>query len=465
MQPQARAVRIEATGAGMNATFGSGDNPQVEGVPALSGQIGWPAHPLRARVLGEVHARPFRLIAAPRSFLHFAFETPPAAAAADRAFLNSYCMRLGVEGPGHDRKVHHVKVGGGTLRWEQFTEFTSYTFDAPTADGVAPFAPIADDPFGAGFQPPGEMMVATRLDLVTEAMIAGNQRGAMEGFEELWVSASLVVERTALIVTDFRVDRDGRTRILVVDRGLHPHQAGALVQRLLEIETYRTFAMLGLPAAQALAPTVTEIEKRLVGITAESRQTAGLDQNRRLLADLSALSAEVEASAAASAYRFGASRAYDQIVGLRLEAIGEDPFEGYPTWAAFLSRRTTPAMRTLETLQHRLQDLSAKLGRAANLLRTRVDVELEQQNRQVLQSMNRRARLQLRLQQTVEGLSVAAISYYVVGLIGYLAKGTQAFGIPFDPAYATAIAVAPVLLLVWWIVRRIRTRHAGPDSI
>ena len=424
---------------------------------------GWEAHPLRARVLGEVHARPFRLVRTPRVFLHYAFETPPASASADRAFLNSFCMRHGAEGPGPERKVHHLAIHGGTLRWEQFSEFTTYTFDIDPVPGARPFAPIHDDPFGAGFQPPGEMMVATRLDLVADQPIQTEAGSMLGGFQEVWVSASLVVDRTALIVTDFRVDRDGRTRILVVDKGLHDRQAGALVQRLLEIETYRTFAMLGLPEAQRQQPEIAAIEKRMVSITEEIRQPAGLARNRQLLADLSSLSADLEASAAGSAYRFGASRAYHEIVGLRLAAIREEPYEGHSTWEAFLTRRTAPAMRTLETLQARQQDLSVKLGRAANLLRTRVDVELEQQNRDLLDSMNRRARLQLRLQQTVEGLSVAAVSYYIVGLVGYIAKGGHYVGVDVDPGVVTAASVIPVLLLVWMIVRSIRRSHSGED--
>jgi uncharacterized membrane-anchored protein len=360
--------------------------------------------------------------------------------------------------------VHHVPISGGTLRWEQFTEFTTYTFDVAPAPDAPPFAGLPDDPFGAGFQPPGEMLVALRLDLVGEGAVASDPKGPLAGFEEVLVSAALVAEGTALVMTDFRVDRDGRTRILVVDKGLHTRQAGALVQRLLELETYRTFAMLGLPEAQAQAPIVARIEKRLVEITDETRRTAGLQQNRKLLADLTALAADLEAAAAASAYRFGASRAYDQIVQARLEALGERPHEGFQTLAGFLARRTAPAMRTMETLQARQQDLSAKLSRAANLLRTRVDVELEEQNRDLLHSMNTRARLQLRLQQTVEGLSVAAISYYVVGLIGYLAKGGVLFGLHLDPTLVTALSVVPAVLLVWWIVRRVRARHVAEDA-
>lgn len=453
-------ARPKAAGA---AGFGKGRKMNESGVGRTAGHFGWSAHPLRARVIGEVHARPFRLVRTPRVFLHYAFQTSPASASADRAFLNSFCMRHGAEGPGPERKVHHLAVSGGTLRWEQFSEFTTYTFDCEPKPGQRPFSPVEDDPFGAGFQPPGELMVATRLDLVPDQPFETEGGGLVGGFQEVWVSASLAVDGTALIASDFRVDRDGRTRILVIDKGLHDRQTGALVQRLLEIETYRTFAMLGLPEAQRLQPEIAAIEKRMVEIASEIRQPAGLARNRQLLADLSSLSADLEAAAAGSAYRFGASRAYDEIVGLRLAAIREEPFEGYSTWEAFLSRRTAPAMRTLETLQNRQHDLSAKLGRAANLLRTRVDVESEQQNRDLLDSMNRRARIQLRLQQTVEGLSVAAVSYYVVGLVGYLAKGTSVFGVKIDPGVITAAAVVPVLLIVWLIVRSIRRSHGGED--
>ena len=106
-----------------------------------------------------------------------------------------------------------------------------------------------------------------------------------------------------------------------------------------------------------------------------------------------------------------------------MHTIGERKVEGLPTWSSFLARRMAPAMRTCATTEERQTNLSEKLARAANLLRTRVDVELERQNRDLLKSMNERTRLQLRLQTTVEGLSVAAVSYYVVGLFGYLVKG------------------------------------------
>jgi uncharacterized membrane-anchored protein len=51
------------------------------------------------------------------------------------------------------------------------------------------------------------------------------------------------------------------------------------------------------------------------------------------------------------------------------------------------------------------------------------------------------------------------VSYYVVGLIGYLAKGSTLFGVAPQPEVTTAVSVPFVLLGVWWLVRRIRRSH------
>jgi uncharacterized membrane-anchored protein len=180
---------------------------------------------------------------------------------------------------------------------------------------------------------------------------------------------------------------------------------------------------------------------------------------------LTALAAEVDAGAAASTFRFGASRAYEEIVEQRLQTLGERKVRGLPTWSSFLARRMKPALRTCVTTENRLATLSQKLARAANLLRTRVDVELEQQNQELLKSMNARTRLQLRLQTTVEGLSVAAITYYVVGLFGYLVKAAHDSGrMEIEPSIVTAAFVPLAAFSIWWTVRRIRRKHiAGED--
>lgn len=419
-------------------------------------------HRLRAAVLGEVHARPFTPIETPRRIIHFAFDTGAERGEADRAALVDFCVRRGLAAPKPSDKHHHVAFGGTALRWEQHSEFTTYTWELPAerlAPGATPFHPPASAiaaPMALVPQP-GPALVALDLHLLADGM---------ESFapERLFDRASLAAFETgdsaALVATDFKSDPAGFVRILVVDRGLGPERAGALVQRVIEAETYRTLALLGLPEAQRLAPSVGRIEKRLAEVTEQMRRTEGLTANHRLLDELTALAAELEAGAAASLYRFGASRAYNEIVALRLHTIGERPVGAYPTWSSFLARRMAPAMRTCTTLEERQANLSTKLARAANLLRTRVDVEMERQNRDLLQSMNERTRLQLRLQATVEGLSVAAISYYVIGLLGYVVKAARDAGLePVDPAYVTAALVPVTVLAIWWVVRRIRRRH------
>ena len=320
--------------------------------------------------------------------------TPPASGPrADRAAFSAFCVGRGLEPLKDGAKQHRVALGGATLRWEQHSEFTTYTWELP-ADGGTPFHPAAATLAApmAGLPQPGPLLVALDLHLMAE----GTPPIAVE---RLFDRASLAVaenaEGDALFATDFQADPSGFVRILVVDRKLGPERAGALVQRLIETETYRTLALLGLPETQRLAPSIARIERRLVEVTEEMRSTEKLIDNHRLLDELTALAAELEAGAAASLFRFGASRAYNEIVQLRLQTLGERRIEGYPSWTSFLARRMAPAMRTCITTEERQANLSQKLARAANLLRTRVDVELERQNRDLLKSMNARTRLQI----------------------------------------------------------------------
>ncbi|MEP4769117.1 MAG: DUF3422 domain-containing protein [Roseibium sp.] len=413
--------------------------------------------PLRERVLGEVHARPFRPLSSPRTVLHYAFLTNTTEAIADHAWLTEFCTSRGISGPTQGARHHSMSFGDGTLSWEQHAEFTTYTWDgAANLDAV--FGPIPSaHPFGAAFQAPGDLLVAVRLELFPE-QVNDNWRCH---FDVGSLTVSYLEGGSATVATDFRQDGNGLTRFLVLDQSLTEVQSGAVVQRLLEVETYRTLAMLGLFEASGLQPEIRLAEIELADLTKQMKDASALDANRELLDKLTALAASLEAGATASTFRFGASRAYYQIVTARLTTMQEVAAPGELSMASFLARRLSPAMRTCQSIEDRQAMLSRKLARATTLLRTRVDVDLEQQNRSLLQSMNRRARLQLRLQQTVEGLSVAAVSYYVVGLLSYLAKGAKDTGLPMPSSnITTALAVPIVVLVIWWTVRRIRKHHA-----
>jgi uncharacterized membrane-anchored protein len=238
-----------------------------------------------------------------------------------------------------------------------------------------------------------------------------------------------------------------------------------MIQRLFEIEAYRMLALLALPIARRQSPRIVAIEKSLAeltdGIARQSGQVIGRDEE--LLHELTRLAAEVESGLAASQFRFGACRAYNELVQMRIHELREQRIPGLQTIGEFMARRFAPAVGTCATVSQRLHDLSDRVAQASSLLATRVGIMREQQNQQLLASMDRRAQLQLRLQQTVEGLSVAAICYYVVGLIGYGAKALGKAGLPVDPDVAMGLAIPFAVAAVWWAVRRARQHvQAGP---
>ena len=382
--------------------------------------------------------------------------TSPAEAMAARQDLVELCRMQGVAPPAESGRQHLVQFGAVALRWESHAEFTTWTWQVP-GDPERPFEPAASVLMGnvSRLTLRGEHLVSVDLHLLADREGACASKLG-EIFDASSLAATLVSGSKAIAATDFRSDGAGFVRILVLDRGLSPLGAGALTQRLLEIETYRTLALLGLPEVHRLAPCIDRAEGSLARITRTMTEAKGLDADHLLLDELTGLAAEIEASVVSSSFRFAASRAYDEIVEQRLVAIGQTPFDDWSSLSSFLSRRMAPAMRTCRTFQERQSKLSEKLARAANLLRTRVDVEIERQNRDLLHSMNRRARMQLRLQQTVEGLSVAAISYYVVGLVSYVLHGLSDAGVlKLNPSFATAVsvplAVGCVALLVWRI--------------
>lgn len=417
--------------------------------------LGFPAFAGRSAAVGEVHARPAPLLETPRLLLQLAFMTS-GNAAADGAVLASLSRHLGIAPPDALARHHTMRWGRGSLRWERHTEFSTYLWEGPLPDDRDG---LEESPFGSAFGTPGAAVSGVRLELRPWTPEA--ERLA-EAYDPASLCFSEVEKGAAAVITDFRQDRHGLTRILVLDRSLSPSQAGALCQRLIEIETYRTLALLGLPLAQQLSPRVKRIEEGLVHVTGAMRTAA--QNSEKLLGELTDLAAELEADAVASLYRFGASRAYGEIVEERLSVLAEEAVAGRQTWEGFLQRRMAPAIRTCRSVEERQANLSRKLARAATLLRTRVDVELERQNQDLLTSMNRRAQLQLRLQHTVEGLSVAAVSYYVVGLVGYLAKGSAALGMKDISGLAMAAATPIVVLLVWLMVRRIRRRNDAAED-
>jgi uncharacterized membrane-anchored protein len=189
-----------------------------------------------------------------------------------------------------------------------------------------------------------------------------------------------------------------------------------------------------------------------------------MEDERRMLQQLTRLAADVEHSITRTAYRFGATQAYHRLVEQRIEDLRERRVEGFPTLKEYMGRRLAPAVATCASVARRQDDLSSRIARESALLRTRVDMEIERQNQQLLSQMNRRAKLQLRLQETVEGLSVVAITYYASQLVSYLAKGIEHYAPLVEPAVVAAASIPVIGLVVAFNIRRMRKALMAEDG-
>jgi uncharacterized membrane-anchored protein len=230
------------------------------------------------------------------------------------------------------------------------------------------------------------------------------------------------------------------------------------VQRLFEIETYRLMALLAFPLTEPASQALARLEQESATAALEVCNIGDVEADRALLNRLAVLAGEAQALLGRTNFRFSAARAYYGLVQERIAQLREARQEGRPTIAEFMERRLAPAMRTCTAVEERLQDVIAHISTTSQLLSTRVDVAAEATNGRLLASMDRRARLQLRLQQTVEGLSVAAISYYALGLLNYLFKAVEEFWTAFDPTIATGISAPLVILAVWRALHRVRVK-------
>ncbi|MBB4266830.1 DUF3422 family protein [Roseospira visakhapatnamensis] len=415
-------------------------------------------HPHRELLLRELHARPSEPLQAPLRLSQMAVLSgeKPEHVDGDREHLARLCARKGGSAPAEDAKHHVTSFGGLFLKWERHTEFCSYTFyrrahfNAPFADPVIEEVPqdwLADLP--------GLVLSALHIAILPRDLEMPDVEDiSLRHFEGNPVVGNLVAGGKARVWADFRMHTDHFTRFLVQDNGLDRRHAGRTVQRLIEMNTYRALALMALPIAQEISPRLRTIDEGLADISARMADTDDQTSDADLLGRLSQLSADIESLAARTSYRFAATRAYYGLVQQRLQDLRMSRMDGLLTLDGFLARRLGPAMATCESAAERQEALAQRATRVGSLLRARVEVGLEHQNRDLLDSMNERAKVQLKLQETVEGLSVVAISYYAIGLAGYVFKAAEKSISLFDATVATGITAPLIVALVWYGLRR-----------
>ena len=419
-------------------------------------------HPLRYALTGELHARPFPNIKAPQIVAFLAIKQAGDAAARDRdrgadmehlvALLNHYGAPL----PDKDATHYYGAMGKYHLKWEQHTEFVTYTAFGDELSN-RPFDPAEFDVFPAHWleEAPGQRLTSSLLRLMP---MPKKTDVIVESLREWFVPESLacahVLDGAAVVASDFRIDPAGHTRFAAfVPASTGSRRVGRIIQRLLEIETYKTMSMLGFALTREIGGQVGKMDHQVSDLMAKmSAQEMKPEETLNALLDVSV---ELENVVAQTSFRFAGTAAYRAIVQERIQALREARFEGRQGFGEFMTRRYEPAMRTVVSMERRLERMSARALRASDLLRTRVDVERSAQNQSILESRDKRADLQLRLQRTVEGLSVVAISYYAVSLAGYALYPLAGY-LGLSKGLLTALVTLPVVLLVWGAVRKLR---------
>lgn len=424
--------------------------------------------PLRVALHNEVHSRPPARIRLPALIVYVAVLNEGVSRERECEHLRRLPGQRDLPVQALAGNFLRLRFDDHTVKWERHTEFTGYFIvqPLPTDAGLGTSAPdLLTQPavppaWLAGI--PGRTVAAIQLAMVNADLddAPALMEQALQWLGLRTLVASQLGNGHSWALTGFVVGADGFERMLVVAPAATTEgRAGRIAQRLLELETYRLMALRGLPVAKALGPMLTEAEGELADITARLENKAASDQE--LLDTLVSMAARVERATAENAYRFAATRAYDTLVGQRIAELRERPIPGTQKLGEFMQRRLAPAMATVAATALRMTSLSERIARTSALLRTRVDIATEVQNQQLLEKLTRGQEMQLRLQSTVEGLSIAAISYYVVSLLLYGGKALKGAGVPVNPEIATGALIPLVLWAVWRTTRRIHERfHA-----
>ncbi len=417
-------------------------------------------HSQRAALHNEVHARPPQALIAPLAISHLVMVCDAAQREASFAHIGALLRERHLPLPDPQASHFRMDLGAFHIRWELHTEFVTWTFMAGMASerfsGQEPAPALEVVPREWLAALPGQCLSSLHL-WVLSSQASGTADLVRQLLLEDTLVASSVAGADAEVYTDFRMHADGFSRMLLLAGQLSPRRLGRLVQRLLEIETYRMAALLGLPAARAATHILSSAERELAELASAIRSATAQDEPA-LLDRLTKLAGQVESQHAATHSRFSASAAYFELVDKRISDIRESALPGMQTIGEFMERRLSPARSTCDWATRRQDALSQRVSRISNLLRTRVEIEQQQSSQALLASMNSRQDMQLKLQSTVEGLSVAAITYYIVGLISYLAKAGHSAGWPWSAESTAAAAIPLVALGVWWSLRRLHQK-------
>jgi uncharacterized membrane-anchored protein len=414
-------------------------------------------HPDRQAITQELHARPVDMVEGPARVRRLVFVLPPrpgeTEALVDR--FGVFCADNGIAVTALGVRQTSFTTAARAVTWEFHTEFVTVSWRAALDDPEN-----WPDDIGLSAIGDAKLIAATRIDVIGDIAIPDR---LIPQFNISSLCVATVEDGAAQVATDYVADRDGYVRLEFAAGGLTPLRRSVLVRRLLEVDTYRSMALLALPLARRTAPDIGSAERDLSALIETLSSVTTTETIQAALDRLHQLSIRSGELAERLGYRFAASKAYGAILDARLKSLREGPSPLGSSIGRYLANRVDPALGTCLALERRLEKLTEKIERAIELLNVRIGLDLQIQNKAVLETIASTAQSQFQLQATVEGLSVIAISYYALGILSYALAGPLE-SLHFDKALAISIAAPLAILVVWWSVRRVRKLHLSKHS-
>jgi uncharacterized membrane-anchored protein len=410
-------------------------------------------HPYRQAIIDEVHARPVELVPELARVRRLVFAVAANAAAMAKLHDRFIAALPALQGsvPATETRQYSFSHAKRAASWEFHTEFVTVTWWAGSDD-------MEDWPADIGLELLGEAQLigATRIDVIAGSEVPER---LLPGFRLSSLCLVDVEDGAAQLVTDFVPDADRFTRFEFAAGALTPLRRSIIVRRLLEVETYRTMALLGLPLAREISPELRDTEIELTAVVQTLSAATSTEKVQEALLALHGLSVRSGQLSERSSYRFAACQAYGSILRHRLAGLHERVTPQGSSLTNYVGNRVEPALATCAAVEKRIAVLTDKIERAIGLLNVRIGLDMQIQNKAVLQTIAQTARSQFRLQRTVEGLSVIAISYYALGILSYALAGPLE-ELHFEKTLTLSLAAPIVVLCVWLMARAVRKAHA-----
>ncbi|MGH8379435.1 DUF3422 domain-containing protein [Pseudomonas sp.] len=394
-------------------------------------------HAQRKALHNELHARPSLYFDEPAHVYHLAF----LGTAAQCTALLQRCApdRFEPEAAQGITQFH-----GHPFKWERHAEFFTVTLVVPADNSELRWGTLPEA-LAQAIEPCQPLIINSVQVIVRDETGLDLSR---YGFKD--PCGSCVGGGDAVVWSDFRLTEDGTNRFLFINRRLNAYRQGRMVRRLLEIETYRMMASLSLDTAKALSSQLDAYDRSLVSLSERNVASDG-GNAKALLEDIAQLSRQVVGSTVKSRNRFSATQAYAQLVFERLGELRESHVGDYQRLGIFIERRFKPTVRYCAATEQRLEQLAENVANLGDLLQARVQVEMEEQNAEIMHSLNARAESQIKIQRAVEGLSIIAITYYLLSLFKLFYAGLHTLGAPIS-ARDALLAMAPVALLILLLI-------------